>query len=64
MMFFKVLLFILTLLLYSFHSILSLSLSGREPKSPAPTVQGFDLASMEGTWYVPLRDAQLFSSLS
>lgn len=62
MMLFKVLLFILTLLLYSFHSILSLS--GREPKSPAPTVQGFDLASMEGTWYVPLRDAQLFSSLS
>ena len=24
---------------------------GEEPRSPAPTVQGFDLASMEGTWY-------------
>lgn len=24
---------------------------GEEPKSPAPTVQRFDLASMEGTWY-------------
>ena len=48
---------------FVFFSLHSLSLSGREPKSPAPTVQGFDLASMEGTWYVPLRDAQLFSSL-
>lgn len=24
---------------------------GEEPASPAPTVRGFDLASMEGTWY-------------
>ncbi|KAL7524792.1 hypothetical protein ACHAXR_000718, partial [Thalassiosira sp. AJA248-18] len=24
---------------------------GEEPKSPAPTVQGFQLGSMEGTWY-------------
>jgi lipocalin len=24
---------------------------GEEPRSPAPTVQRFDLASMEGTWY-------------
>lgn len=24
---------------------------GSEPKSPAPTVRNFDLASMEGTWY-------------
>ncbi|KAL3802116.1 hypothetical protein HJC23_010872 [Cyclotella cryptica] len=24
---------------------------GHEPKSPAPTVRNFDLASMEGTWY-------------
>jgi len=24
---------------------------GEEPKSPAPTVRGFNLATMEGTWY-------------
>lgn len=45
---------------FIFSNYIVFLILGQEPKSPAPTVRNFNLASMEGTWYVNLSNSFFF----